>query len=145
MTLCEICLRHDAVICSDLIHCRLVLDTDRTHVPTATLGPEVADRTITLMSPLKTFNFPGLGCSFAIIPNEKLRRSFRAARHCPSGECPGLRCRHCRIPGRFSLADGADFRGPGFLRLTFGCPRSILVPARHLMQRAVELHGEQWR
>jgi cystathionine beta-lyase len=43
------------------------------------------------------------------------------------------------------LADGADFRGPGFLRLTFGCPRSTLVQALSLMQQAVELHGERWR
>jgi cystathionine beta-lyase len=71
-----ICEKHDIVICSDEIHCGLLLDEDKTHLPTATLGPEVAQRTITLMSPSKTFNLPGLGCAFAIISNEKLRRQF---------------------------------------------------------------------
>jgi cystathionine beta-lyase len=53
-----------------------LLDEDKTHLPTATLGPEVAQRTITLMSPSKTFNLPGLGCAFAVISDEKLRRQF---------------------------------------------------------------------
>jgi cystathionine beta-lyase len=75
-----ICEKHDIVICSDEIHCGLLLDKDKTHLPTATLGQEVAQRTITLMSPSKTFNLPGLGCAFAVISNESLRRQFiRAA------------------------------------------------------------------
>lgn len=71
----EICLRHNIVICSDEIHCDLILDGEE-HVPTATLSDEVAANTITLMSPSKTFNLPGLNCAFAVIPNENLRRSF---------------------------------------------------------------------
>jgi cystathionine beta-lyase len=74
--LAMICETHDIVICSDEIHCGLLLDEDKTHLPTATLGQEVAQRTITLMSPSKTFNLPGLGCAFAVISNEKLRRQF---------------------------------------------------------------------
>ncbi len=76
-TLAEICLKHDIVICSDEIHCGLILDEDKSHIPTATLSPQIADRTITLMAPSKTFNLPGLGCSFAIISNPDLRKSFR--------------------------------------------------------------------
>jgi cystathionine beta-lyase len=76
MALVEICEKHDIVICSDEIHCGLLLDEDKNHLPTSTLGPEVAKRTITLMSPSKTFNLPGLGCAFAVIPDEKLRRRF---------------------------------------------------------------------
>jgi cystathionine beta-lyase len=71
----EICLRHNIVICSDEIHCDLILDGGE-HVPAATLSSEIAANTITLMSPSKTFNVPGLNCAFAIIPNESLRRSF---------------------------------------------------------------------
>ncbi|AQT68929.1 Cystathionine beta-lyase PatB [Anaerohalosphaera lusitana] len=71
----EICLSNDVVICSDEIHNGLVLD-DVKHIPTATLSEEVAQKTITLMAPSKTFNIAGLGCSFAIIPNESLRRRF---------------------------------------------------------------------
>lgn len=77
--LATICEKHDIIICSDEIHNGLLLDSDKTHIPTATLAPEVAQRTITLMSPSKTFNLPGLGCAFAVISEEKLRRRFIAA------------------------------------------------------------------
>ena len=77
--LAAICEKHNIVICSDEIHCGLLLDSDKTHIPTATLAPEVAQRTITLMSPSKTFNLPGLGCAFAVISEEKLRCRFIAA------------------------------------------------------------------
>jgi cystathionine beta-lyase len=75
--LAAICLRHDIVICSDEIHCSLILDDDKPHLPTATLGPEVAARTITFMAPSKTFNLPGLGCAFAVISDKKLRTRFK--------------------------------------------------------------------
>jgi len=75
-TLADICERNDLVICSDEIHCELVLDKDREHIPTATLSPEVGQRTITLMAPSETFNIPGLGCSFAVISDKPLRRQF---------------------------------------------------------------------
>jgi cystathionine beta-lyase len=71
----DICLRHDIVICSDEVHCDLILDGGE-HVPTATLSEEVAANTVTLMSASKTFNLPGLNCALAVIPNERLRRSF---------------------------------------------------------------------
>lgn len=71
-------LRHDLIITSDEIHCDLILD-DRPHVPFAALAPEVAERTITLMAPSKTYNIPGLGCSFAIIAAPSLRAAFRRA------------------------------------------------------------------
>jgi cystathionine beta-lyase len=77
--LTAICLEHDLVICSDEIHAELVLAPDRHHAPTAVLAAEVARRTITLMAPSKTYNIPGLGCSFAIIPDQTLRRNFRRA------------------------------------------------------------------
>jgi cystathionine beta-lyase len=78
-TLADICERNDLVICSDEIHCELVLDKDRDHIPTANLSAEVEQRTITLMAPSKTFNIPGLGCSFAVISDEQLRRQFLQA------------------------------------------------------------------
>ena len=77
--LAAICNKHDIVICSDEIHCGLILDKDKIHVPMATLDPEVAARTITLMAPSKTFNLPGLGCAFAVISEKKLRRQFKKA------------------------------------------------------------------
>lgn len=76
--LAEFCLRHDLVLCSDEIHCDLILD-DLPHVPAATLGSEIARRTITLMAPSKTYNLPGLGTSLAIIPDPELRARFLRA------------------------------------------------------------------
>jgi len=76
----ELCLSHDIVICADEIHCGLVLDPGKRHIPMATLSPEVQQHTITLMAPSKTFNLAGLGCSFAIIPSEILRRRFLEAK-----------------------------------------------------------------
>jgi cystathionine beta-lyase len=75
----EHCLRRDVVICSDEIHCDLVLPGYR-HVPIASLSPEVAQRTITLMAPSKTYNLAGLDCSFAVIQNAELRARFQKAR-----------------------------------------------------------------
>lgn len=71
--------RHDLVVCSDEIHCGLILDPDKRHIPFASLSPEIAQRSITLMAPSKTFNIPGLGCAFAVIPNPALRRQFERA------------------------------------------------------------------
>jgi cystathionine beta-lyase len=75
--LAAICEKYNLIICADEIHCGLVLDPDEVHVPIATLDPAIARRTVTLMSPSKTFNLPGLGCAFAIIPDQQLRQRFR--------------------------------------------------------------------
>lgn len=72
----EIALKHNLLICSDEIHADLVLDKDVKHVPIASLSEQIADKTITLMAPSKTFNIAGLQSSFAIISNEKLKASF---------------------------------------------------------------------
>lgn len=80
-SIAQIAERHDLVICSDEIHCGLVLDDRAQHVPIAMLDGAVADRTITLMAPSKTWNIPGLGCAFAVVPNPKLRRQLLDAMH----------------------------------------------------------------
>lgn len=105
--LAEVALRHDLVIGSDEIHCGLVLDEDKVHLPVATLSPEVAARTITLMSPSKTFNTPGLSCSFAVIPDPSLRASFLAA---GEGIVP-----HVNVLG-YVAAQAAYSRGAGWHR-----------------------------
>ena len=71
----EFCTRHDLVLCSDEIHCDLILD-DVQHIPAGLISEEIAQRTVTLMAPSKTYNIPGLGTSFAIIPDGALRRKF---------------------------------------------------------------------
>ncbi len=72
----EFCERHNLVLCSDEIHCDLILDPSLPHVPTAVLSPEIAARTVTLMAPSKTYNVPGLGTSIAIIPDAMRRARF---------------------------------------------------------------------
>jgi cystathionine beta-lyase len=79
LRLVEICLEKNILICSDEIHCDLILDTQKKHIPTAALSDEIAHNTVTLMSPAKTFNMPGLNCGFAIIPNKTLRKQFKDA------------------------------------------------------------------
>ncbi len=74
----EACLRHHLVICSDEIHGDLIFSGHR-HTPLASLSPEIAQQTVTLMAPSKTFNIAGLGCSFAIIQNPELRTQFQRA------------------------------------------------------------------
>jgi cystathionine beta-lyase len=75
----EICLRREVLICSDEIHCDLLF-TGHRHLPIASLAPEIAERTVTLIAPSKTFNIPGLECSIAIAPNTELRHKLNAAR-----------------------------------------------------------------
>ncbi len=76
--LADLCERYDLTVCSDEIHCDLLLD-GRRHTPLAALSPDIARRCITLMAPSKTFNIPGLGASFAIIQHPELRRRFKQA------------------------------------------------------------------
>lgn len=194
----EVAKRHDLIIGSDDIHAGLILDEGTNHVPIATLSPEVARRTITLLAPSKTYNIPGLGCSFAVISDSNLRNKFikAAGRIVPHvnilgytaaeaayrhGEgwrrqliaylagnrdlvtaeinaIPGLSMTHVEAtylawidtrpagiekPGQFfekagvGLSDGADFGAPGFVRLNFGCSRSLLVEALQRMRRSI--------
>lgn len=68
----EICIENDILIVSDEIHSELLLGRS-SFTPLASLSPEIAQQTITLIAPSKTFNVPGLFCAFAIIPNEDVR------------------------------------------------------------------------
>mgnify|MGYP001005288323 FL=1 len=79
--LAEFCQRHDLYVCSDEIHCDLILDADTRHTPLALAHPELASRCMTLMAPSKTYNIPGLGCSFAVIQDPALRARFAEAMH----------------------------------------------------------------
>ena len=75
----DFCERHDLILCSDEIHCDLILDEGVEHICTANIKASVADRLVTFMSPSKTYNLPGLACAYAIIPNEGLRNKFKHA------------------------------------------------------------------
>ena len=196
--LVSICERHNIIICSDEIHCDLILDVEKKHIPTSVVCPEASARTITLMAPSKTFNIPGLGCSFAIISDAGLRNNFYQAMtgivpevnilglaatlaayrdgwewHAALldylrenrrlveqqiGSMDGLVMRHVEAtylawidarsidatsPARYlekagvGLSEGSEFGSPGFVRLNFGCPRSLLMQALERMKQAV--------
>jgi cystathionine beta-lyase len=77
--LADFCLRHGLVVCSDEIHCSLILDPAARHVPIASLGPEIAAASISLYAVTKTYNIPGLSCAVAVIPDPDLRRAYRSA------------------------------------------------------------------
>ena len=71
----EICIENNVLIVADEIHSELLLD-EKKFTPMAKLSREIANNTITLMAPSKTFNVPGLHCGFAIIPNKELRDEY---------------------------------------------------------------------
>ncbi|GAA5168539.1 PatB family C-S lyase [Viridibacterium curvum] len=181
---------HDLLICSDEIHCGLVLDESRPHIPVASLSEAIARRTITLMAPSKTWNIAGLSSAFAVVSDAKLRASLKrtadgivphtnslglvateaAYRHGHTWrralldylrgnaeriqqtvsniagitttpveatylawlDCRALQfdnpVRHFAEHGVL-MSDGRDFGAAGFLRLNFGCSRSMLDEA----------------
>lgn len=71
----ELCEKYDVTIVSDEIHADLVLPGHQ-HTPIATISEALARRTITCLAPTKTFNLPGLHCSFVVIPNPEMKRRF---------------------------------------------------------------------
>lgn len=75
--LAELVLTRDVVVIADEIHADLVYP-DRQHIPLASLGPEIAARTVTLMSASKAFNIAGLRCAVAAFGSAELKRRFAA-------------------------------------------------------------------
>ncbi|MEF2096322.1 PatB family C-S lyase [Bacillus sp. CFBP9009] len=74
----ELCEKYDVVIVSDEIHADLFHTTSR-HYPIGSLSEKLADITVTLMAPSKTFNIAGLQASFLITSNEKLQKLLQKA------------------------------------------------------------------
>jgi len=68
------CLKHDVLIVADEIHSDLILEGK--HIPMATLSDEVAQNTLTMIAPSKTYNLPGMGCSILIAQNEEIRATI---------------------------------------------------------------------
>ena len=71
----DFCHRHRLVLCSDELHCDLILDA-LPHVPAATVSEQAAALTVTLMSPSKAFNIAGLQFAYAVIPDPELRAKY---------------------------------------------------------------------
>jgi cysteine-S-conjugate beta-lyase len=76
--LLDVCARNDLFVLSDEIWSDLTF-TDSSYLPAAAAAPEHADRIVTFMAPSKTFNVAGLSLSFAIIPDDDLRRRVEDA------------------------------------------------------------------
>jgi cystathionine beta-lyase len=75
-----ICLKHDVLLCSDEIHCDLILDESTRHIPAGTLN-EIGEQALTIMAPSKTFNIAGLGSSFVIIRDPTTRKRYQRSTH----------------------------------------------------------------
>lgn len=88
----DLCVKNNLIICSDEIHAEILIDKSVVHIPIASLNPAIEQLSVTLISPSKTYNIAGLGCSAAIIPNIELRKKFERFR---SGIIPS--------PNRFSF------------------------------------------
>lgn len=72
----DLCVQHQVIVVSDEIHADFAFRGK--HRVFATLKKEYAERSIICTSPSKTFNLAGLNLSNIFIPNEELRRRFRA-------------------------------------------------------------------
>ncbi|MHA1915343.1 MAG: MalY/PatB family protein [Promethearchaeota archaeon] len=72
----DICINNEIIIVSDEIHCDLIFPGYK-HTNIATVSKEFAQNTVTCTSVSKTFNLAGLKISNIVIPNEKLRQTFR--------------------------------------------------------------------
>ena len=73
--LAHFCHEHHILVISDEIHCDMVLSGHKHH-PFASVSDEAAACSITFGAPSKTFNIAGVVSSYAIVPNESIRRRF---------------------------------------------------------------------
>ena len=77
----EFCVQQGMWMCSDEIHAGLVLADHKKHIPLASISQEISDKTLTLMSLNKTFNFPGTGLAWAVAENPVLRKAIQVGLH----------------------------------------------------------------
>lgn len=70
--LAELVVEHDLIVVSDEVHSDLTYEYG-THIPFASLGPEVASRTITITAATKAFNIAGLKCALIHFGSKELK------------------------------------------------------------------------
>ena len=73
--LAHFCFEHNIIVISDEIHADMALFGNK-HIPFASVSDEAAQISITFGAPSKTFNIAGIVSSYAIVPNDSLRRRF---------------------------------------------------------------------
>ena len=71
----ELCLKYGVLLVSDEIHSDLVFSWAK-HTPAAMISPEIAQNTVTLLAPSKTFNLAGLHTSVVLIQDPSLRDRY---------------------------------------------------------------------
>ena len=71
----DFAIRHDLIVVSDEIHADIVYPGN-THIPLASLHPEIAARTITITSATKSFNIPALRCAVMHFGAPALKERF---------------------------------------------------------------------
>jgi len=72
--LANICLENNILMISDEIHADIVF---KKFTPLASISQEIANNTLTLNSPGKTFNTAGLNCAYAICKNSEIMDKFK--------------------------------------------------------------------
>lgn len=198
----EICLKNDILIVADEIHSDLILEGK--HIPMASLSDEIAQNTITMIAPSKTYNLAGMGCSVLIAQNKDIRETisntlrgmgvhvnimgFEAAYGAYTGgdewlaqllvylkgnrdfavdyiqnNMPQIKTtvpaatyllwmdmrglgiegniyEFCKDEAKVNFSDGNFFglQGDGFIRMNFGCPRSVLEEGLNRLKTALE-------
>lgn len=73
--LAKFCYERNIIVVSDEIHSDMAIFGHK-HVPFASVSDEAAQVSITFGAPSKTFNIAGIVSSYAIVPNDTLRRRF---------------------------------------------------------------------
>ena len=101
----DICLKNDVLIIADEIHSDLILEGK--HTPIASLSDEIAQNTLTMIAPSKTYNLAGMACSVLIAQNEEIRETMADALSSISA--------HVNIMG-YEAAYGAYTGGEEWLR-----------------------------
>lgn len=71
----QICKRHGVILVSDEIYGDMMLRGTQ-HIPTVSVSGDASDITVTLGSPSKTFNIPGIVSAWAVVKSKKLREPF---------------------------------------------------------------------
>lgn len=73
--LADFCHEKGLIVISDEIHCDMALFGNK-HIPFASVSEKASSCSITFGAPSKTFNIAGIVCSYAVVPNEVLRKNF---------------------------------------------------------------------
>lgn len=73
--LADLCARHRLLVISDEIHAEMAYPQYKHH-PFASVSETAASCSLTFMAPSKTFNIAGIVTSYAIIPDDAIRKQF---------------------------------------------------------------------